>query len=58
VPPQPLGTLLEGGTRCEPQPGHVRDGDLATAGVLVDTEADGHRVAFNEAFKQKGVQPA
>jgi beta-phosphoglucomutase-like phosphatase (HAD superfamily) len=24
-------------------------------GVLVDTEPDGHRVAFNEAFKQKGV---
>lgn len=23
-------------------------------GVLVDTEPDGHRVAFNEAFKQKG----
>ena len=26
-------------------------------GVLVDTEPDGHRVAFNEAFKQKGQQP-
>ena len=24
-------------------------------GVLVDTEPDGHRVAFNEAFKQKGM---
>ena len=24
-------------------------------GVLVDTEADGHRVAFNKAFKQKGT---
>lgn len=24
-------------------------------GVLVDTEKDGHRVAFNEAFKQKGI---
>jgi len=24
-------------------------------GVLVDTEPDGHRVAFNEAFKQKGI---
>ena len=35
---------------------NVRDGGLATAGVLVDTEADGHRVAFNEAFKQKGVK--
>ena len=23
-------------------------------GVLVDTEAEGHRVSFNEAFKQKG----
>ena len=23
-------------------------------GVLVDTEAHGHRVSFNEAFKQKG----
>lgn len=23
-------------------------------GVLVDTERDGHRVAFNEAFKQNG----
>ena len=23
-------------------------------GVLVDTEAQGHRVSFNEAFKQKG----
>ena len=23
-------------------------------GVLVDTERDGHRVAFNEAFKRKG----
>ena len=22
--------------------------------VLVDTEAEGHRVAFNEAFKRKG----
>jgi hypothetical protein len=22
--------------------------------VLVDTERDGHRVSFNEAFKQKG----
>ncbi|KAK9909571.1 hypothetical protein WJX75_004295 [Coccomyxa subellipsoidea] len=24
-------------------------------GVLVDTEPDGHRVAFNEAFRQKGI---
>lgn len=24
-------------------------------GVLCDTECDGHRVAFNEAFKQKGA---
>ncbi|DBB10823.1 TPA: hypothetical protein ACH3X3_007299 [Trebouxia sp. C0006] len=24
-------------------------------GVLVDTEAQGHRVSFNEAFKQKGL---
>lgn len=24
-------------------------------GVLVDTEAEGHRVAFNEAFKKKGL---
>ena len=24
-------------------------------GVLVDTERDGHRVAFNQAFKQKGL---
>jgi hypothetical protein len=24
--------------------------------VLVDTERDGHRVSFNEAFKQKGKQ--
>ena len=24
-------------------------------GVLVDTEAEGHRVAFNKAFKQKGT---
>ena len=24
-------------------------------GVLVDTEKDGHRVAFNEAFKQAGM---
>ncbi|KAK9845703.1 hypothetical protein WJX81_000087 [Elliptochloris bilobata] len=24
-------------------------------GVLVDTEADGHRVAFNQAFKEKGL---
>ncbi|KAF6255031.1 hypothetical protein COO60DRAFT_259290 [Scenedesmus sp. NREL 46B-D3] len=24
-------------------------------GVLVDTERDGHRVSFNEAFKQKGL---
>jgi hypothetical protein len=24
--------------------------------VLVDTEAEGHRVAFNEAFKRKGLQ--
>ncbi|MCG8443658.1 MAG: HAD-IA family hydrolase [Caulobacterales bacterium] len=24
-------------------------------GVLVDTERDGHRVAFNEAFREKGV---
>ena len=23
--------------------------------VLVDTEAEGHRVAFNEAFKRKGL---
>ena len=23
-------------------------------GVLVDTEAEGHRVAFNQAFKEKG----
>lgn len=27
-------------------------------GVLVDTEKDGHRVAFNEAFKRMGEQPA
>eukprot|EP00798_Chlamydomonas_sp_ICE-L_P008216 gene8216-1482_t len=25
-------------------------------GVLVDTEKDGHRVSFNEAFKQKGLK--
>ncbi|KAL3142241.1 hypothetical protein ABBQ38_002585 [Trebouxia sp. C0009 RCD-2024] len=25
-------------------------------GVLVDTEAQGHRVSFNEAFKQKGLE--
>lgn len=25
-------------------------------GVLVDTEKDGHRVAFNEAFKRKGLE--
>jgi HAD superfamily hydrolase (TIGR01509 family) len=25
-------------------------------GVLVDTERDGHRLAFNEAFKRKGLQ--
>jgi beta-phosphoglucomutase-like phosphatase (HAD superfamily) len=24
-------------------------------GVLVDTERDGHRVSFNEAFKRKGA---
>ena len=24
-------------------------------GVLVDTERDGHRVAFNKAFKQMGI---
>ena len=24
-------------------------------GVLVDTEAEGHRVAFNESFKRKGA---
>lgn len=24
-------------------------------GVLVDTERDGHRIAFNEAFKRKGL---
>ncbi len=23
-------------------------------GVLVDTERDGHRISFNEAFKRKG----
>ena len=27
-------------------------------GVLVDTEPDGHRVAFNEAFTQKGQSEA
>uniref|UniRef100_A0A383WAR1 Uncharacterized protein n=1 Tax=Tetradesmus obliquus TaxID=3088 RepID=A0A383WAR1_TETOB len=27
-------------------------------GVLVDTERDGHRVSFNEAFKQKGLDHA
>jgi HAD superfamily hydrolase (TIGR01509 family) len=27
-------------------------------GVLVDTEKDGHRVAFNEAFKQAGLDAA
>lgn len=26
--------------------------------VLVDTERDGHRVSFNEAFKQKGIRAA
>jgi hypothetical protein len=26
-------------------------------GVLVDTEKDGHRVAFNKAFTQKGMLP-
>ena len=25
-------------------------------GVLVDTEAEGHRPAFNEAFKRKGLE--
>lgn len=25
-------------------------------GVLCDTERDGHRIAFNEAFKQKGLR--
>lgn len=24
-------------------------------GVLVDTEAEGHRIAFNQAFKDKGM---
>lgn len=24
-------------------------------GVLVDTERDGHRISFNEAFKRKGA---
>ena len=24
-------------------------------GVLVDTEAEGHRIAFNKAFKEKGT---
>jgi len=27
-------------------------------GVLVDTERDGHRVAFNEAFAEKGLPVA
>ena len=27
-------------------------------GVLVDTERDGHRVSFNEAFKRKGEESA
>ena len=27
-------------------------------GVLVDTERDGHRVAFNRAFRQKGLSIA
>jgi hypothetical protein len=29
-------------------------------GVLVDTERDGHRISFNEAFKRKGsdVRPS
>ena len=27
-------------------------------GVLVDTEAEGHRVAFNAAFKRKGALPS
>ena len=26
-------------------------------GVLVDTEAEGHRIAFNKAFKEKGEVP-
>lgn len=26
-------------------------------GVLVDTEAEGHRIAFNKAFKEKGQSP-
>jgi hypothetical protein len=28
---------------------------LVYTGVLVDTERDGHRVSFNEAFKRKGL---
>lgn len=27
-------------------------------GVLVDTEAEGHRIAFNKAFKEKGEVPS
>ncbi len=27
---------------------------LSIAGVLVDTERDGHRISFNKAFKAKG----
>ena len=27
-------------------------------GVLVDTEAEGHRIAFNEAFERKGLPHA
>lgn len=42
---------------------HVRVQSLPDAllfdcdGVLVDTEAEGHRVAFNEAFRRKGAFP-
>lgn len=41
---------------------HVRNIDFPQAllfdcdGVLVDTERDGHRVAFNEAFQEKGLR--
>lgn len=40
---------------------HVRNIDFPEAllfdcdGVLVDTEAEGHRVAFNKAFERKGL---
>lgn len=62
VRPVGLRTRSRAARLCRARPAAVKAQNKPDAmtllldcdGVLADTEAEGHRVSFNEAFKQKG----